>query len=358
MTLNHPTYISVQILQSMHNFSSTWQLLTLVLNVQTVPLFIAMFYLCESPRWLLETGRSRDAQRVLSKMAKENRATNVDTVDFNFINTQDTPADNNDKHVLPTSYRGLFHSRMLTQFTLTLMFTGFVTGAENFGLTFNVDFLQGSIFTNVAVLGKNQRKDFKFIIETLSHWECGHFCHAIFANFEMISTTTGSWTTTGNPTVRGRRNHLEVCKSCMAKVTWVSTHSMGQSIHCNTFSAGAIKLIAPVGIFLSDRLVGGLRRKLTHQLALNTVLLANLALVVLHQVYLVPSRVWTPSVTFVMQLLQISRWFRRRRAVGFNRADRAFGAIESNCPSSSKSSGSLQKLHDKGDEGVHTRKSI
>ena len=57
-------------------------------------------------------------------------------------------------------------------------------------------------------------------------------------------------------------------------------------------------------------------------------------------------------VTFVMQLLQTSRWFRRRRAVGFDRPDRASGAIESNCPSSSKSSRNLQKLHDKGDEGV------
>ena len=58
-------------------------------------------------------------------------------------------------------------------------------------------------------------------------------------------------------------------------------------------------------------------------------------------VYSVLSRVWTPLVTFVMQLLQTSRWFRRRRAVGF---DRAFGAVESNCPSSSKSSRSLQSF--------------
>ena len=55
-------------------------------------------------------------------------------------------------------------------------------------------------------------------------------------------------------------------------------------------------------------------------------------------------------VTFVMQLLQTSRWFRRRRAVGFDRAE---GAVESNCSSSSKLSRSLLKLHDKGDEGVH-----
>ena len=32
-----------------------------------------------------------------------------------------------------------------------------------------------------------------------------------------------------NPTARRRRNHLEVCKSCMTKVTRVSTLSMGQS---------------------------------------------------------------------------------------------------------------------------------
>ena len=41
----------------------------------------------------------------------------------------------------------------------------------------------------------------------------------------------------------------------------------------------------------------------------------------------------------VIQLCKTSRWFRRRRAVGF---DRAFGAIESNCPSASKSSRNLQ----------------
>ena len=60
--------------------------------------------------------------------------------------------------------------------------------------------------------------------------------------------------------------------------------------------------------------------------------------------------------TFVMQLLQTSRWFRRRRAVGFNRTtEGAICAVESNCPSSSKLSRSLQKLHDKCDEGIHTQ---
>ena len=50
-------------------------------------------------------------------------------------------------------------------------------------------------------------------------------------------------------------------------------------------------------------------------------------------------------VTFVMQLLQTSRWLRRRRAVGFDRAE---GTFNSNCPSSSKSYRSLQKFHVKG----------
>ena len=51
-----------------------------------------------------------------------------------------------------------------------------------------------------------------------------------------------------------------------------------------------------------------------------------------------------PLVTFVIQLLQTSRWFRRRRTVGFDRADRAFGAVESNCLSSSKSSRTSAKV--------------
>ena len=56
-------------------------------------------------------------------------------------------------------------------------------------------------------------------------------------------------------------------------------------------------------------------------------------------------------VTFVMQTFAVfemistttGSWIRSRR-----------GAIESKCLSSSKSSRSLQKLHDKGDDGAHT----
>ena len=64
-------------------------------------------------------------------------------------------------------------------------------------------------------------------------------------------------------------------------------------------------------------------------------------------------RVWTPSSRFVMQLCKLPRWFRRRLAIRF---DRAFGAIESNCPSSSKSSRSkfAKVTWRKRDEGVHT----
>ena len=51
-------------------------------------------------------------------------------------------------------------------------------------------------------------------------------------------------------------------------------------------------------------------------------------------------------VTFFMKRLQTSRWFRRRRAFRFDRAEGVIGEVESNCPSSSKSSRSLQKLHD------------
>ena len=53
----------------------------------------------------------------------------------------------------------------------------------------------------------------------------------------------------------------------------------------------------------------------------------------------------------VMKILKNSRWFRPRRAVGF---DRAGGAIESNCPSTSKSSRIFQNFHDHRDGTVHT----
>ena len=57
------------------------------------------------------------------------------------------------------------------------------------------------------------------------------------------------------------------------------------------------------------------------------------------------------SVPIFMKILKNSRWFRRRRAVGF---DRAGGAIESNCPSTSKSSRIFQNFHENRDGTVRT----
>ena len=55
-------------------------------------------------------------------------------------------------------------------------------------------------------------------------------------------------------------------------------------------------------------------------------------------------------VTYVMQLCKLRDDFDDDEKL----ESIAPGAIESNCLSSSKSSRSLQKLHEKGDEGVHT----
>ena len=58
------------------------------------------------------------------------------------------------------------------------------------------------------------------------------------------------------------------------------------------------------------------------------------------------------SVPVCMKVLKNSRWFRPRRAVG---VDGASGAIESNCPSGSKSSRIFQNFHADRDGTVHTR---
>ena len=66
----------------------------------------------------------------------------------------------------------------------------------------------------------------------------------------------------------------------------------------------------------------------------------------------VPSSVWTvPALSMFMKILKNSRRFRRRRAVGF---DHAGGAIESNCPSTSKSSRIFQNFHEHMDGTVQT----
>ena len=68
-------------------------------------------------------------------------------------------------------------------------------------------------------------------------------------------------------------------------------------------------------------------------------------------VYTLSLRECVVSVPVCMKIVKNSRWFRPRRAVGF---DRAGGAIESNCPSGSKSSRIFQNFHAHRDGTVHT----
>ena len=67
---------------------------------------------------------------------------------------------------------------------------------------------------------------FYMIINTLFHRECGHSRHLWHALCRFRRRRTVGF----DSTACRRRNHLEVCKSCMTKVTRVSTLSMGQSI--------------------------------------------------------------------------------------------------------------------------------
>ena len=80
---------------------------------------------------------------------------------------------------------------------------------------------------------------------TLSHRECGrtpssplscNFCRLRddFDDDGQLASIAPKASLT--PTARLRQNHLEVCKSCMTKVTRVSTLSMGQTEHMYFYS--------------------------------------------------------------------------------------------------------------------------
>ena len=70
-------------------------------------------------------------------------------------------------------------------------------------------------------------------VDTLVTFVICNFCR-LRGDFEddgqLDSTAQIAPSARSNPTARRRRNHLEVCKSSMTKVTRVSTLSMGQSI--------------------------------------------------------------------------------------------------------------------------------
>ncbi|XP_036361964.1 organic cation transporter protein-like [Octopus sinensis] len=127
------------ILSLLTYFVRTWRTLMIIISIPS--LVLATTYLCfldESPRWLLNKKRTKDANIILSNIAKLNKTILPQTEIVNIFSS-------NNKNV---EIWKMFTIPQLLKRTLILMLNWVVVSMVYFGLTLNVGKLYGNFYMN------------------------------------------------------------------------------------------------------------------------------------------------------------------------------------------------------------------
>ncbi|XP_065929255.1 organic cation transporter protein isoform X2 [Magallana gigas] len=122
-----------------------WFYLMLWLAIPTIPPLVLWIpgVITESPRWLLARGRTTEASKILTKMARANNAQKK--FDASKIKKEPDPG-------IRVILRELFHSKLLLKRLAIITSNWFVVSFIYYGLTTNVGSLGGNMYENFALL--------------------------------------------------------------------------------------------------------------------------------------------------------------------------------------------------------------
>uniref|UniRef100_A0A915AI72 Major facilitator superfamily (MFS) profile domain-containing protein n=1 Tax=Parascaris univalens TaxID=6257 RepID=A0A915AI72_PARUN len=130
-----------------------WQTLARVTGALTVPAIILALFIYESPRWLIQKGKTEEACKIVKKMIAFNGGPKItDDVIANVIAKENAAAAISAGNENFYMYH-LFCTAQLTIYTLVYSFSYTSTSIINYGVFFNMAKLPGSIYTNNIFIG-------------------------------------------------------------------------------------------------------------------------------------------------------------------------------------------------------------
>jgi len=142
--------VALALLSLMAYMTRDWRTLAIVMNVLALPALGLILFLGESPRWLLQSGRTEEALAQLKRVTNMNHIV-VDEAHWAALSeskVQRGPGGRRKKY----TYWHLFSTKKMALHTIVLSVTFFCLSSVSFGLTFNIDKLSGSIFLNFFYL--------------------------------------------------------------------------------------------------------------------------------------------------------------------------------------------------------------
>lgn len=164
---------------------TVWRYMLSIAAIPAIILFIGMFFVPESPRWLISKGKNSEGQKVLKEVRSNERALK----ELNEIKSSEEKEQKRDK----ASMKDLFRVKWIRN----IVFVGIgiavmqqVTGVNSI-MYYGTEILEDSGFsTNAALIGNIANGAISVIATATGIWLLGHFSHRkmlIFGQFGVIS---------------------------------------------------------------------------------------------------------------------------------------------------------------------------
>ncbi|XP_046378535.2 organic cation transporter protein-like [Haliotis rufescens] len=116
-----------------------WKTRQLIVSVPAV-VFAYLFFIPESPTWLLKHGKKEEAKRIVATIAKKNKV----KVDLNVLDEIDIE----NEEVKQEPFWNLLKSSVMMRRMIIICYNWFAAGMGFYGLSMNVTNLSGSIYLN------------------------------------------------------------------------------------------------------------------------------------------------------------------------------------------------------------------
>merc|ERR1719427_920599 len=139
-----------------------WHELVVVSGIFACPFALVMFFIPESPRWLFSVGKDKQGKKISRLYAKYN-GNKLDEPQI-WKEAYREEVEKGDESDKGSSFGALFRTKPTRIMMFKSMFNWFVNAAVYYGISFNADALEGSVFLNNTINGAVEIASYIFLI--------------------------------------------------------------------------------------------------------------------------------------------------------------------------------------------------
>ncbi|GAB1603028.1 organic cation transporter protein-like, partial [Argonauta hians] len=147
---------------TMAYFTREWHLLSLVVAATCFLYLFFLFFMDESPRWLISKGKQEKAEDILRKIAKKNGT------EYYSVLTETKCAE--PTTVVKGSFKDLFKSRILLSRAFNMFFNWTAVNTVYYGLVFGSSNLVGDLYISTLLLAVVELISYVILIFLMKKW--------------------------------------------------------------------------------------------------------------------------------------------------------------------------------------------